>query len=276
MEALSLFAAQIEEEDQAIAAQAAALKDAQRDRVGERLVELNYVSSEFCLSNNAHIGTWPKFRDDETGIRVSLEHPWHLPTRVFQWPVQMCRYNRDEGYIDNETIDTQLGIWSTDLNDHPLVKMLRADGFEVKDECVLYDTMNHEQWFHSCDLCTNEFWEAMLETKQFTTDEAICSAIQFNIGRRSYTGDKASRGPILSLKSARDVLAALGSKEPKDRLVCRKFMAPSLCDKSYPINAHMKDKEAEAWAQIHAMEDGLIAFRGSHLTWTEKGRALWP
>jgi len=192
-----------------------------------------------------------------------------------RWPVEHCRYDRDsKDCWSGEETQTRLGLSHPLLAEHPLVLKLKADGFEVRDEGVLFETANYSSWHHAVDLCTDAHWEALVETKNFTEDEAIYSAVAFKVGYRSE--NKAD----LSLKSARDVMDAMRSPEPLKREAWRKFREPSVISEAknadrWPINANLNSKEEEAWAMIHAIEDGAIAFHGNFLGWTPKGRSTF-
>lgn len=254
-----LFDQQTAAEDKAEEEQKAIEREARRDPLGKKLVELGYLRDEDDYYGDLGDG-W--------GSNKDFALPWRLPSRLFQFPMH---YRRREGGPGNVYISHPL------LVDHPLVKRVcEAAGTEpVYDEegDFSFETTNG-QWHHAIDLMTAGHWRSLLNTRQFTTGKAILSALALKL---TYSDNKV---PEMSVSDGRRLLAEMGVLEPPLRTGWAAFSQPHENNyegqKSVPINANLDDKGAEAWAIIHGIEDGVFKFnRGVFLNWTPAGMLRW-
>ena len=113
-------------------------------------------------------------------------------------------------------------------------------------------------------------WRELLETRQFTTDEAIAGAVTYGLDYSPYEGER--RCGHVSVAEARTIMAAIGYAEPAERLaVFRQLAAPSSCSSEkgavrWPINSGLaSDGASRAWGRIFGIEAGF-------LQWTALGR----
>jgi hypothetical protein len=121
----------------------------------------------------------------------------------------------------------------------------------VYAECMAARRREGEGRFAS-DFCTTRGWHELLEFRHLTTPRRILEAVADGVYRYQ-NPDTARR---LDHASARDILLALGAKEPDyctdaemiDAVVSQDFFDP-------------KDLLEVAWKRIHAWELGLVRYR---------------
>lgn len=186
-----------------------------------------------------------------------MEGAWSLPSRLFRHPVGI--------------VDQQLRLKHPLLSEHPYVRELQS----LTGESILYTPpayAEHSMWHHAVDLAMDGFYDELLSTRAYTTDENIVGALSFAL---CYRNDDPKR--ILSLKKAREIARKLGLQEPGDRSsVIKSLSAPSLVKGEsgvrYPVNGIRLNHPDHLFALMHGLEDGWFNLVGDHLQWTEAGR----
>lgn len=237
-----------------------------RDELGERLVELGLAPNSYLLDNNMTLSV---------PYGMELPAPWNLPSRLFRFPIEVSR--------PTATRPRTIGLVHPLLVDHPFVQhVTELLGQDIAATGAPneygYSKCRLGLWWHAVDLMTAGHWRELLETRRFTTNEDIARAVSHGV-RYSRHDDKKAAGYIKTA-NARQVLRAIGTKEPGDRAsTILGFSAPSLCrqDKGqehWPINvSHSSGPFAEAWAMLHGIEDGWFKYdRSGFLQWTQTGR----
>lgn len=217
------------------------------DHVREAVMKSGLVANSFVLDLNGGI----------TNNRTP-----GLPSRLFQFPVSVLNGK------DREDGQSQI------LLRHPLLRQSEAvAGFldEIEEKTGIRPEWSGEfagrydiglsSWWHAVDLCTNQHWENLLETQQFTDRDAILSAAQLRVEWGS-----------LSIKNARTILQSLDCAEPDDRssgLILGDGIWPGRVSGSIAPNIKHRG-EIGAWIAIHGIEDGWFKRKGQHLSVTEE------
>lgn len=170
-----------------------------------------------------------------------------LPSRMFQWPVELVEASRREDGI------SVLLLNHPDLETFPFVDQLEsATGvrptWEALDEYGR-DRGSRHRYFHALDLLTDKHWRDMIATINFTDPEAIMSGLRY---RADYGG--------LSTANYREVLRHIGSEEPSDRSAS--FLRSNDCrvteaQQGKFVGLHSKDDRC-LWAAVHGLEDKLF------------------
>lgn len=234
------------------------------DELGERLIACGLVPNSFVLDLNQTLSV-P--RDME------LPPPWNLPSRLFQFPIEVSKGPPEQPRI--------IGLMHPMLSAHPFVvhvetlldMTLSPGGAPNRHGYSLCDTA---LWWHAVDLVSAGSWRALLDTRQFTTDDDIIGAVSFGC---RYTLERDARKPLLTTKDARTMLRTAGSTEPAQRTAnLRQFTAPMPCKSDdgperWPINTCGMEPSEVAWGMIHGIEDGWFSYRSGHLEWSARGRA---
>lgn len=235
------------------------------DTLGIALVEKGFAPNLALLDINNSLSVPHGF---------DLPAPWSLPSRMFRFPIEVCRPYDDQ--------PRTLGLRHPLLADHPYVRHVEARlGFEIARNGAPnrhgYSTGPTARWWHAVDLVMAGKWRELLETREFTERNCIMQAVAFGC-RYSHHEDKKASG-YLSVPDARKVMDAVGSKEPGERsATIRTFSAPSLCRQEkgaehWPINTGRLPAEAVAWGMIFGVEDGWFRHdRAGFLQWSELGR----
>lgn len=226
------------------------------------LIESGLAPNDFLLDNNGKLTA--------TGAD-EYSAPWNLPSRLFQFPIEVSRADAD-GY-------RAIGLMHPALAGHPFVQRVSAIvGCDVTpggapNENGYTDTAA-AAWLHAGDLIRAGFWRELLQTRQFTTDEAIAGGVALGL-----------RCKGISTAHARIVMAAIGSSAPRDpvALLCATMAKPSAVTSeekttSWPLNEQYRrpvetPAEDKAWVFILGLEAGWFAHdRSGHIGWTEAGR----
>lgn len=239
------------------------------DPVGEALIRHGLVRNAFDLDIEHALSV--------RRVGVQYGQPWSLPSRLFQFPIETHRPDRGQ--------PRRLGLVHPALHEHPFVQQVEALGFEVAPggapNAYGYTLTEIATWWHACDLGCADRWDELLDTMRFSTPGRVCQAVAFRLGQRH-------KGRPFGPMHARDVLGRIGSEEPAALPLSAVFWKPSPIQEQgprgpkgpeqWPVNcspSHRRPKLPEggtAWALVHALEAGWVAFRGSHLQWTPKGR----
>jgi len=135
----------------------------------------------------------------------------------------------------------------------------------------------HVLWHHAVDLIQGHH-RALLDTRRFTTDEAILCAV-------AYCCEYPYRVPLTQLaRNMREVLAALDCSEPA-RFSPAELLAephPNTAEgkknPTWPVNQKLgymppiEKRAALAWAFVHGIELDWFVDRGGFLNWSERGK----
>jgi hypothetical protein len=168
-----------------------------------------------------------------------------LPSRLFQWPVEFVdRSRRDDG-------KSALLLNHPDLADLPFVDEIeRRSGqrpvWEAEDEYGR-DRGQRYRWGHALDLLTDEHWQDLLRTRNFTDRDGIVCGLSYHA---TYGG--------LSTANMRSVLAEIAEVEPGDKSAA--YLASDDCLVTEALQGkfvgfrHDKGGTAHIWATIHGLE----------------------
>lgn len=213
------------------------------DPLVERLIETGLAHNEFLLTViNTSIAT---ARDD-------------LPSRMFQFPVEFVeRDRREDGRSTILLNHPDLASYS--FVDEIETKVGFRPAWEPLDE---YGRDRGEKWryYHAIDLSTDEHWRGLIETRNFTDNQAIAQALCY---RADYGG--------LSIANMRSILAEVGSEEPSDRsesYLHSGRVTITNCQQGEFVGFHRRDHHA-VWAAIHGLETKRFKRdRNGHLRFT--------
>ena len=201
-----------------------------------------------------------------------LPAPWDLPSRLFRFPIEVG---------DRTPQGRQLGLMHPDLAAHPFVqRVAEVVGRPVPaggaPNAHGYSGVELGLWWHAVDLMGAGLWRQLLASRNFTSDQAIAGAVSFALS--CSRGDRDESRSAITALDARQVMAAIGSKEPAD-------IIPTLLAASrpsgvkqdsgavhWPVNDHGRD-DASAWLRIIGLERGWFDHdRSGHIYWTQLGR----
>lgn len=234
------------------------------DTLGAALVEMGFAPNLAVLDINNALSVPDGFE---------LPPPWNLPSRMFRFPIEICRPEGDR--------PRRIGLRHPLLAGHPYVRHVEALlGLEIDRHGAPnrhgYSSAPTARWWHAVDLISAGKWRELLETCEFTEPDCIMNAVAYGC-RYSHHEDKAAG--YLSTAEARAIMRALGMCEPGERgALVRAFSAPSPCrpDKGsehWPINTGRQSLGDVAWAFIFGIEDGWFCYdRSGHLQWSVAGR----
>lgn len=204
----------------------------------------------------------------------ALPAPWNLPSRLFRFPIEVCRPDDDR--------PRKIGLRHPLLAEHPHVQHVEGLlGFKIDRNGAPnphgYSSAPTARWWHAVDLIMAGNWRELLATREFTEPHCILQAVAFGC-RYSHHENKKASGYI-SIAEAREVMRAVGAIEPGQRgVIIRSFSAPSVCrqDKGaehWPINTGSLCAQDVAWGMIFGIEDGWFRYdRSGFLQWSEQGR----
>lgn len=239
------------------------IPDAPSDELGEKLIACGFVSGGYMLDLNRTLSTPPD---------MVLAAPWNLPSRLFRFPSEFGDLLPDGSRA--------IGLMHPLLSDHPFVAHVETclgttlDPGGAPNRCG-YSNCGTALWWHAVDLVSSGNWRALLETRQFTTQDDIVRAVAFGC---RYSTEGRNKTPLLSTADARAILRTMDCEEPRHRAAnLRRFDAPAPCapdggSPHWPINALQMAGEDIAWGMIHGIEDGWLNYRSGHLEWSPLGR----
>ncbi|MBD8737042.1 hypothetical protein [Sphingomonas sp. CFBP 13706] len=239
-----------------------------RDELGEQIITAGLAENDFILDLNGGLTVPSGF---------PLPSPWDLPSRLFRFPIEVCKARGDR--------PRTIGLRHPDLAGHPFVQHVEAAlGFKLDPNGAPnengYSTCESFGWFHAVDLVTAGQWRALLDTSDFTTTRSIFNAVDFGL-RYSDHSEGGKRHGHLSTSEARQIMDELGATEPINRAsIIRELGKPSACNSEgkkggerWPINGKASSLEDQAWAMIFGIEDGWFEYdRAGFLQWSVKGR----
>jgi hypothetical protein len=233
------------------------------ESLATQIVERGLAASTFLLDINRSL-TMP--RD------FPLPYPWNLPSRLFQFPIEVS--------TDNGDGTCRIGLMHPLLAAHPFVQHVEAalgltlDAHGAPNAYGVSKARNG-QWWHAVDLVSAGHWRALLDTREYTTAEDIARAVAYGLTYSRHDGRPTGH---LSPLEARAIMAAIGASEPASRRGMLAFGTPSACkpDTSavhWPVNHPGLPANDVAWALIHGIEDGWFAHdRSGLLHWNGQGR----
>ncbi len=243
------------------------MSDYQADPVANQILGAGLVPSRYVLDLNHNLSVpWE--------LSLSYPAPWNLPSRLFQFPIEV-----------SEPIDGQrrLGLTHPLLKDHPWVKYVEQKlGLSLEPGCAPnefgYSDTGRALWWHAVDLVSSGHWPDLIETRHFTTDAHIASAVSYGLSYSSHDVDHGAG--YLTTKDARQLMSAIGAAEPADRIgTLLGFAVPQVCREEkgverWPINTGPRRSSAvEAWGYIFGIEGGWFKHdRAGFLGWTQAGR----
>lgn len=233
------------------------------DSLATQIVERGLAASTFLLYLNRSLAVPRDF---------SLPYPWNLPSRLFQFPIEVSAGNGDG--------TCRIGLMQPLLAAHPFVQHVEAvlsltlDAHGAPNAYGVSKTRNG-QWWHAVDLVSAGQWRALLETREYTTAEDIARAVAYGLTYSRHDGNLTG---YLTTLEARAIMAAIDAPEPASRHGMLAFGTPSACKPDtgsvhWPISHPGLPANEVAWALIHGIEDGWFAHdRSGFLHWTEQGR----
>lgn len=233
------------------------------DSLATQIVERGLAASTFLLNINRSLAVPRDF---------SLPYPWNLPSRLFQFPVEVSAAEGDG--------TSRIGLMHPLLATHPFVQHVEAalgltlDAYGAPNAYGVSKARTGK-WWHAVDLVSAGQWRALLDTREYTTAEDIARAVAYGLTYSRHDGKPTG---YLTTLEARAIMAAIDASEPASRCGMLAFGTPSACkpDTSavhWPINHPGLPANDTAWALIHGIEDGWFAHdRSGLLHWTEQGR----
>jgi len=226
----------------------------------------SYIPSDYVLGLNGSL---------MVPADMELPAPWDLPSRMFRFPITVSEAAEDG--------TRRFGLMHPLLGDHPFVRRVQADLGVVLDpegtpSAHGFSKAHTALWWHAVDLVSSGHWRDLLETRQFTTDEAIAEAVTYGLDYSPYEGER--RYGHISVAEARTIMGEIGCAEPAERLcVLRRLAAPSACSSEkgkvrWPVNSGTDlDTPSRAWSRIFGIEAGWLKHDAAgFLQWTELGR----
>lgn len=233
------------------------------DSLATQIVERGLAASTFLLDINRSLAVPRDF---------PLPYPWNLPSRLFQFPIEISAAEGDGS--------RRIGLMHPLLAAHPFVEHVEATLGVTLDTDGAPNACGDSkartgQWWHAVDLVSAGQWRALLETREYTTAEDIARAVAYGLTYSRHDGKPTG---YLTTLEARSIMAAIDAPEPASRRGMLAFSAP--CARKpgtgavhWPVNHPALPANEVAWALIHGIEDGWFAHdRTGFLHWTELGR----
>lgn len=233
------------------------------DIAATQIVERGLAASTFLLDLNRSLAVPRDF---------PLPYPWNLPSRLFQFPIEVS--------ADNGESTCRIGLMHPLLAAHPFVRHVEAtlgltlDIHGAPNACGVSKARTG-LWWHAVDLVRAGQWRALLDTRAYTTAEDIARAGAYGLTYSRHDGKPTG---YLTPPEARAIMAAIDAPEPASRRGMLAFSTPSACKPDtgavhWPVNHPCLPANEVAWALIHGIEDGWFAHdRSGFLHWTELGR----
>ena len=228
----------------------------------EALIRQGFVTNEYLLRINGGLSV---------PCPADLPPPWNLPSRMFRFPIETSEH--EDG--------VHIGLLHPALADHPFVTIIEEKlGITLDREGAAnphgYSKSDTAQWWHAVDLISGGHWQALLDTRRFTTSDYIARAVAYGL---TYSHHEARRMGYISPQEARQIMAAIDAHEPQNRRSHILTLSRPLCCKPdngaehWPVNHPPMSGDTLAWALIHGIEDGWFAYdRSGFLHWTSEGR----
>lgn len=233
------------------------------DSLTTAIVERGLAASAYLLDINRSLTVPHDF---------PLPYPWHLPSRLFQFPIEVSAAEGDG--------TRRIGLMHPLLPAHPFVQHVVAtlgltlDAHGAPNACGVSKARNG-QWWHAVDLVSAGQRRALLDTREYTTAEDIARAVAYGLTYSRHDGKPTG---YLTTLEARAIMAAINAPEPASRFGMLAFSTPSACKPNtgavhWPVNHPALPANDVAWALIHGIEDGWFAYdRSGLLHWSARGR----
>jgi hypothetical protein len=242
--------------------------------LSEILIREGFAHNEYLLDTNQTL----QVPDDDFG------YPWNLPSRLMKFPLEV-RKNDDDGLY-------RVGLMHPLMIDHPWVQRVAVAiaPYEISPDgapTAFGYSMAPAIWWHAVDLIRTH-WRQLLDTRRFTTDEALMAAVVYGLDYRRHS----SFGPT----EARAILAEVGPSEEAviaerqwpdkiQSLTLLSRLSPVRPDGAktarstrWPINQNFRareDKLGLAWGRVWGIEAGWFTYeRSGHLQWSPQSVKL--
>lgn len=208
------------------------------DPLAEALISKGYAPNHYLLRLNR-----------------SIEATYgDLPSRLFQNPIEFVGRDRQN--------DGKSKLWlrHPDFEGLPILDQIERETgarpyWSPVDEFGRPRTIG--MLWHAIDLLTDEHFEGMLATRNFTDKSSVVNGLRYHM---EFGG--------LSVANARTVLAEYGCAEPDDRsagFLHSDAVKVANCQSGKFVAMWTKDEQS-VWAAIHGLEDGLFKRdRNGHL-----------
>lgn len=242
------------------------MSEESNDPLGELIVAKGFEHNRHLLDLNRSLSVPRDF---------ALPPPWNLPSRLFQFPIEVRQPDGD--------LPRKIGLRHPLLAEHPFVKHVEAElQVEIDPNGAPnrygYSSGPTARWWHAVDLITAGHWRDLLETQQYTEPANVMRAVAYGC-RYSHHEDRTGAGYIDTV-AARAIMRAIGGIEPDDRsAILRGFSQPSATrpdsgSEHWAINeGHNMSAERVAWGMIFGLEDAWFTHdRSGHLQWSAYGR----
>jgi len=197
------------------------------DPVADAIIGHGYAHNQFLLSLNR----W---------IDVSYGD---LPSRLFKHPIEFVDRDRQE--------DGKSKLWlrHPDFEGSPFLDTIEKQ-VGTRPYWSPLDEFGRDRnigtFWHAIDLLTDEYFRAMLATRNFTDWQSVINGLRY---RMNYGG--------LSIENARIVLAEYESAEPEDRsadFLHSDAVRVANCQQGKFVGMWTEDEQS-VWAAIHGLED---------------------
>lgn len=245
-----------------------------RDELGERILAEGLAPNEYLLGLN--------------GVSMPYdwqltEAPWHLPSRLFRFPIETSEAYRDRDGVEHPR---KVGLMHPLLAEHPWVREVeRRLGIKLDPNGAPnpygYTNTRTGLWWHAVDLMSSGSWRDLLATREFTTDDDIVRAVEFGLRYGSDEQRSKHSRSYITVREAREIMAALDRPRPSDGSVERAWSTVDLSEfkgengkPQRAINWRDRDGTAIAWASIEALERGWFkSDQSGFLKWTDAAKA---
>jgi hypothetical protein len=244
-----------------------------RDELGERILAEGLAPNEFLLGLNGLSMPYDR----------QLTAPWDLPSRLFRFPIETSEAYRDRDGVEHPR---RIGLMHPLLAEHPWVREVEQTlGIKLDPNGAPnpygYTKTRTGLWWHAVDLMTAGHWRDLLATRQFTTDVDIVRAVEFGLRYGSDEQRSKHGRSYITVREAREIMAALDRPRPTDGSVERAWSTVDLAEfkgeggkLQRAINWRDRDATAIAWASIEALERGWFkSDQSGFLKWTDAAKA---
>lgn len=234
------------------------------DNITTAIVERGLAASTYTLNLNGGLSVPQDF---------PLAYPWNLPSRLFRFPIEIGKASAER--------PSRIGLLHPLLKDHPFVQHVEASlGIAADPEGApnAYGVSKARTglWWHAVDLISAGEWQALLATRQFTTEADIARAVTYGLTYSDHEAPQCTG--YITTPQARTIMQAIEAPEPADQCGMLRFSEPRPCTPDtgathWSINHAALEADTVAWAIIHGIEDGWFAYdRSGFLHWTAQGR----
>lgn len=184
------------------------------DSLTRQIVERGLAASTYQLDINRSLAMPRGF---------PLPYPWNLPSRLFQFPIEVG--------ADNSDGTSRIGLMHPLLAAHPFVQHVEAALGVTLDahgapNAYGVSKARTGQWWHAVDLVSAGQWRSLLDTREYTTAKDIARAVAYGLTYSRHDGKPTG---YLTTPEARAIMAAIDAPEPASRRGMLAFSTPSAC-----------------------------------------------